>query len=131
LLRSYCWLHSRRKRTGFGLGLVVLAGVFPSALVLYSQKEKQKEKAADGDEHEEGERTQGNEAPASQSVSNSGSKQKQDRRVRPHSWAAPIVVKHEASFTMKLTFVNHEANFIMNLNVRKSRGEFYHEPKRS
>ncbi|CAM6010428.1 unnamed protein product [Sphagnum balticum] len=93
----------------------------PFALLLYSQKKKQqkKEEAADGHEHEEGERTQGNEAPGSLNQSaNSGRKQKQDRRVRPHSWAAPIV-KHEASFIMNRTFVNHEANFILNLNVRK------------
>jgi hypothetical protein len=95
------------------------------------KKHHKKEEAADGHEHEEGERTQGNEAPGSQSISNSGRKQKRDSQVRPHSWAAALIVKHEVSFIINLTFVNHEANFIMNLNVCKSRGQLDPEPKRS
>jgi hypothetical protein len=137
LLGSYCWLHSRRKGTGFGLGLVVLAGVSPFALLLYSQKEKQKEKSSRKKKKQQmdmntkkGKGRRGTKHLVVNQSANSGRKQKQDRRVRPHSWAAPIV-KHEASFTMNLTFVNHEANFILNLNVRKSRGELDPEPKRS
>jgi hypothetical protein len=98
--------------------------VFPSAPLLYNQKEKQKEKAARKKKKKQMDMNtknakgrRGTKHLVVNSVSNSGRKQKQDRRVRPHSWAAPIV--------------KHEASFIMNLNVRNSRGELDPEPKRS